>query len=314
MAETLLESIKDGDNQRRVGVIKIITEASPMLRYLPFIEVKGNAYSYEIEQSLPTVAFRGVGGTYVANTGVINPVTERLAIVGGEVKIDNFQVHTQGNLRDVLARQYAMKARSIAITFSEKFIEGDANATPNEFNGIRRRLASNTPQIVSLASGGATLTLNDLDQLIDAVIGSGDGNVHLFGNKTLRRKITELARDHSGHPLLEVGKDPLVGHQLTMYNGVPYHIVERDDDQSTFLDFDEDDTGAGGNLDSASIYCVRFGDEFVAGLRGAGSSLEVKDFGEIQSEPAHMGRIEAYWGLAIHHPRSVARLRFINNS
>lgn len=314
MAETLLESIKDGENKLRAGVIKIITEASPLLKVVPWETISGNAYTYDIEQSLPTLAFRGVGGTYTANTGVINRVTERLTIFGGEVKLDNFQVRTQGNGTNPKARQYAMKARALAIQFSEYFFESDQDVTANSFTGIRRRIGAD--QIVNAGNAGATLTLAMLDQLVDKVVGSGDGDTALWLNKTLRRKITALglAGNSGGMPFIDIG-DSKFGHQVTQYNKVPLMVVERDDNESTFLDFDEDDADAGGgNLDTASIYMTRMGSEFISGIQGAGGSMEVHDFGEMQAEPSHLGRIEWYPGLIKPHPRSAARLIHVNNA
>lgn len=314
MAETLLESVKDGDNKLRVGVIKIITERSPILQRIPWQTITGNAFTYDIEQSLPTLAFRGVGGTYTANTGTINRVTERLTIFGGEVKIDNFQVRTQGSGgagTDVKVRQYRMKARALAIQFSENFFESDQDATANAFNGIRRRIG--TSQIVNAADTGATLTLDMLDQLLDKVVGGAE---ELYLNKTLRRKITALGRagNSGGMPFITVGDD-VFGHQITKYGNVPLNIIERDDNESTFLDFDEDDANAGGgNLDTASIYAVRYGEEYLQGIQGGGGSMEVHDFGEMQAEPAHLGRIEWYPGIVTPHPRPYARLIHVNNA
>lgn len=316
MAETLLESVKDGDNKLRVGVIKIITERSPILKRVPWQTITGNAFSYDIEQSLPTLAFRGVGGTYTANSGVINRVTERLTIFGGEVKIDNFQVKTQGAGGagvDVKVRQYRMKARALAIQFSENFFEADQDVTANAFTGMRRRIPSG--QVVNAGNTGATLTLDMLDQLIDKVIGAGDG-AEIYLNKTLRRKITALGRagNSGGMPFIDIGDDEF-GHQVTKYNHVTLNIIERDDNEATFLDFDESDADAGGgNLDTASIYAIRFGEEYVMGIQGGGGSMEVHDFGEMQAEPAHLGRIEWYPGLAIPHPRAAARLIHVNNA
>jgi hypothetical protein len=42
--------------------------------------------------------------------------------------------------------------------------------------------------------------------------------------------------------------------------------------------------------------------------------VEVTDFGEIQSAPRHLGRIEFYAGMAIKHPRAAARIRGILNA
>src|SRR5690606_40689155 len=74
------------------------------------------------------------------------------------------------------------------------------------------------------------------------------------------------------------------------------------------LDFNED-PGDGGN-DSTSLYIVAFGeDENVYGLSGLGGSMEVRDFGETEAAPGHLGRVEWYPGVAIDNPYSVVRLK-----
>lgn len=304
---TLLEVVKDSSNMVERALVEIISERTPIMEMLPFIEVNGMHYEYSIEDSLPTVAARNIGGSYTANTGTKRKVIESLCIVGGEVRIDNFEVNLGGQIRDLKGSYYRAKARAMGLTFSEWFFEGDQDINPAQFDGLRKRLAG-TAQVVNLASGGATLTLAALDQLIDTVVGGADA---LFMNATLKRKIYQLARDASNNTLLDRTTTAL-GKRPETYNGIPMFVIERDDNMATILDFDEDD--GLGNMDTASIYAVKWGSDYISGLRGKGSTMTVKDFGEMEERPQHMGRIEAYWGLANKHPRAAARLTRINNA
>lgn len=306
MAMTLLESAKYGTDVIRAGVIALIVERSPMLQYLSFETIHGNAFTYFVDQAPPGIAFRAVGDTWPASTHVINPQTERLTIMGGEVFIDNFQINTQGNKASVKAAAYRAKSRAVSLAFSEYFIEGDSTVNLKVFDGLRPRLTGN--QNLLAGTNGAALTLAMLDQLGDAVV-EQDGS-RFFMNKTLRRKITQLARDAGGFTLLSTGPDAL-GKQVVKYNGIPIHIVERLDNEVTYLDFDET---AGASNVTASIYLVKFGDDYVMGLQGRGGSMKVQDFGEIPSAPGHLGRIEWYPGMAVLHPRAAARLRGILNA
>lgn len=305
MSFTLVEASKYGDDVKRSGVLKVISETSPMYSKLPWKSIKGNAYKYNIEQALPDVAFRGVGGTYTDSTGVINPVVETLTIMGGEVKIDNFIVKTMGNLKDVKASQFEMKARAMGFKFTESFFEGDSDVDQNSFDGLRKRLTGNQKYLAG--SGGAALTLDILDTAIDRVVGTPD---FIFLNRTLRRKITKLGRDagsSSGAPLIDYGSDSSFGHQVERYRGIPLVIVENELDGSSILAFDEDPGDA--VSDTSSIYIVRFGDDYIHGITGEGGSfMDVKDFGEMESAPQHLGRIEFYPGLCVVHPRAAVRL------
>ncbi len=301
MSFTLAEASKYGDDVKRDGIVRIISETSPMFDKLTFKSIKGNAYRYNIEQALPSVAFRGINESYTDNTGVINPAVENLVILGGEVKIDRFLVNAMGNLNDMKAAQYNMKARAMGFKFSESFFEGDSSVDTNSFDGIRKRLVGD--QKVLMGSGGATLTLATLDSALDAVIGTPD---YIFLNRTLRRKITALGQA-GNFSLIDYGTDDRFGHQVERYRGIPLVIMENEMDGSTILDFDED-PGDGGS-ETASIYAVKFGDDFIHGITGEGGAfMDVKDFGEMESAPQHLGRIEWYAGLVMVHPRSAVRL------
>lgn len=304
---TMLEAAKHGQDELDRAAAKIIVEASPILEYIPNRTISGPAFRYHREQSLGTVAFRGVGGTYTPDAGVINPLFEPLVILGGEVKVDNFEVAAMSNLLDLKAEKYRMKARQMGIKYSETFFEGDTAVDPYSFDGLRKRLTSN--QKLLMGSGGAALTLAKLDELLDAVVGDNSDKV-LFMNATLRRKITSLARAQTGSTYISMTQDAF-GKQQVAYSNVPIRIVRREDDGSTILDFDEDPGDA--TFDTASIYCVRFGSDYVHGIQGMGLP-SVKDFGETQAGPYHLGRIEWYPGLVVKHPRSAARLYGVLNA
>jgi len=306
---TLLEAAKLSTDEVDRSITKIIVENSPMLEYIPQKGINGPSFRYNLEAHLGSVAFRGVNAVYTPNNGVINPQTEHLVIIGGQVQIDNFIVDVQSNSIDAKTTYFAMKARAFGLFYSEQFIEGDTAVNPYGFDGIRKRIPTTSSQYINAATGGATLTLAMLDQLLDTVVGD-NGSKILFMNKTMRRKVTELARAQTGTARIEYTQDSF-NKQQTSYAGAVIRVVERMDDASTFLGFDEDD--GSGNLDTTSIYCIRPGMEFIHGIMH-GSMPTVKDFGEQQAGPYHMGRIEAYMGIVFRHPRSAARLAHINNA
>lgn len=308
---TLMEAAKLSSDVVDRAITRIIVERSPILEYVPVKTINGPSFRYNMERSLGSVAFRGVNGSYTPDNGVINPQYESLVIMGGEVRIDNFIVDVESNAIDAKTTYYNMKARAMGLLFSETFFEGDTAVNPYGFDGIRKRILSTGSQFIDAgaAAGGATLTLSKLDTLLDTVVGENSEKV-LFMNKTLRRKITELARAQTGTSRIDYTQDTF-NRQQTSYAGTPIRIIERDDDASTFFGFDEDDGLS--NLDTSSIYCVRFGMEYVH-LIGNKLMPQVKDFGEVQAGPYHLGRIESYMGLVVRHPRSIARLARINNA
>lgn len=318
MAEmTLMEAAKLSNNVVDRAITRMIVENSPMLEYVPQKGINGGTYVYNMEAALGGVAFRGVNGSYTPSNGVINPYMEKLAIMGGEVKIDNYIVEVESNAIDAKRQYYGMKARAMGLFYSEQFIEGDTAVNPYGFDGIRKRLVGAQSLYIGAdgvmgttgTAGGGTLTLDGLDILLDSVVGDNSQKI-LFMNKTLRRKINALRRAQTGAQQIVVTSGAF-NRQYEEYAGAAIRVIERDDDANTFLGFDE--TDGSGNLDTSSIYCIRFGMEYVHGIIH-GSIPTVKDFGESQQGPYHSGRIEGYMGVVVHHPRSAARLARINNA
>lgn len=308
-AWTLLEAAKHSSNLRKRGVIMTLIQESPLLELMPFSDFAGNAIEIEVEATLPDVQFRSVNETYDRSYGTDTMRMFGVAILGGEVYLDNFLLKVKANKADAKAKQWAKFSKSMSRTFDKYFFDG--TGTAKDFKGINTLISEGLGQSLPLTSGGATLDLDNLDEAIE--LQRGQGASVWLGNRRLRRVITKLARTtYSGYSLIDVGTD-VFGRQVTMYNDIPYRIIGDDKDGNAILDFDEDDGAA--NLDTASLYLVKFGeDEDVFGLSGAGGSIEVSDFGETEAAPGHLGRVEWYPGVAIANPYSVVRISRINNT
>ena len=108
---TLTEASKLIQNPLQRGVVETFARTSPVLERLPFMDVNGNAYSYNVEQTLPGIAFRDYNTSYTESTGVVNPHTEKLYIMGGISSVDRALVKTQGSVNKIRAIHDNMKAR-----------------------------------------------------------------------------------------------------------------------------------------------------------------------------------------------------------
>jgi len=302
---TLLEAAKLTQDPLKRGVIEIFPETSPVLQYLPFYDVDGLAYKYNIEKTLPGIGFRGINESYTESTGVVNPAVEPLFIGGGISKVDRVLVKGQGG-SNARAVHDKMKAKAMSLEFTKKFFKGDNASNPKEFDGLQNRLTGDQVLDMGDSSGGDTLTLAKLDELLDAVIGGADV---LFMNKTLRRKVNALIRA-AGQASETVANG--FGKQIPAYAGVPIGVIEDDKDGSAILGFTEDNPG-GGTAASSSIYAVRFGAaEYVSGLQNGG--MDVKDLGLIAGTPFLGTDIEWICGVGVFHPKAAARLQGIKNA
>jgi hypothetical protein len=301
---TLLEAAKLVQDPLKRGVIEIFPRISPVLERLPFFPVNGQAYKYNIEETLPGIAFRGINESYSESTGIVNPAVEQLFIMGGLSKVDRALIKTQGNANNLRAIYDGMKAKAAALTYTLKFFKGDNENDPKEFDGLGKRLAGDQVINAGNTSGGDALNLNKLDELLDAVQGGADV---LFLNKIMRRKVSALVR--AAGQAIETVSDSF-GRQLTAYAGVPLAVVEEDKDGNQILAFDEDDS-KGNSASCTSIYAVRFGlAEYVSGLQSG--AMDVLDQG-LQGT-FYQTLIEWICGLGVFHPKAAARLRGIKNA
>jgi len=302
MALTLAEAAKLENDYLRRGVIETFGEYSPVLEDLPFMEVKGNSYRYNLEETLPGVEFRAVNDGYTESTGTVTTRSESLVIFGGVVDVDRYLQQVRGSINDQRAVQTRLKVKALALAFTREFFEGDSTADPNSFNGLQKRLSGE--QVITADAGagnGDVLKLEYIDQLIDAVWGGPDV---IYMNKANRRKLVQLARETE----LVVVEMDAAGKVHTFYDGIPVKVVDKDNHNDPILGFDET---VGSETECSSIYAVRFGaDEFISGLTNGG--VQVEDLGLIANPPVYRTLIEWYVGLAVFNPRAAARLRGIH--
>lgn len=298
---TILEAAKLNPSPLVQGTVEIIAGESPVLLNMPFVPINGPAFVYNREGTLPGIAFRGINESYTESTGVVNPQSEILRICGGDSDYDTFLVTTGTGTNDARATHDAMKAKALSLRWTRAFVDGDSETDPREFDGLNKRLVGS--QHLQLATGGATLTLAKLDELIDAVQGTP---TLLLMNKAMRRKITALA---AGTAAVTMTVDQL-GRPLTAYAGIPIGVVEDDETGTAILGFDEDD--GSGNFDTCSIYALRLGTDVFHGIETA--PVDVRDLGELDSKPAFRTRVEWFAAFVLRHPRAAARLSRINNA
>lgn len=309
MAVTLVEiGAQYGAPMLKTGVSKIIAQNSPVIDRLPMKQFQGSAYQFQLESALPPAQWRAVGSSYVRGSGLMVRITENIGILGNEVFLDNFEIKVASNKKDLKARKFQELSRSIALEWDNTFFSGDTHVNPLQFDGIRTRIQGN--QLLVAGTNGAALTLDMLDQLLDLVV--VDASKLLYMNRVIRRKITALARAATGTVRVSIPSLDSYGKQVVSYDDVPILIVERTDDGSTLLDYTE--TTGSSNV-TASIYCLSMGDEErLFGLMGAGGDMDVEDLGVSELAPGKIGRAELYPGIAIAHPRCVARLKGVLNS
>lgn len=298
MALTLVEAAKqETGNIKRRAIVELFPRSSDILMALPIENIAGNALSYNLEETLPGISFRGVNEAFTEDAGVINPVTETLSIAGGDLDVDRFIVQTMGaGQRSV---REAMKVKALALTYTKKFIKGSNQSDPREFDGLQSRLTGSQKIAAGSTANGSALSLAKLDELIDAV----DNPTHLIMNKAMRRRLTVAARTSTVGGYVTYSTDAF-GRKLMQYNDLPILIVDQDSTGTDIMGFTE--ASSSGTATSTSIYCVSLQAGMLSGIQNG--PIDVRDLGELDTKPVYRTRVEWFTGLSLMHPKAAARL------
>lgn len=292
---SLAQSARMTNDVLQAGVIEVLATESKLLQLLPFMNVQGSGYTYNIEKNLGNAQFRKVNGGY--NYGAIEtiPITERIVILGDEAIVDTYQIAVESDINNLMAIEVALRTKAIAHKFEKCFISGGTAAgsgvpsesVANEFVGILTRYTGTNP--ANIPSNALPLytaqvitktddLIGDLDTLLDMVAGGADA---LIMNKKTRRQLTAKGRAFCEYRQGEFGT------QFLQYGGVD--VVDLD----------------GELLADDIIIAAKFGaKEAVCGLQNGG--VRVTALGEMESQPQLKTRIEWFVGLAVFNPKAVA--------
>lgn len=291
MALTLAEAAKLSNDVLLKGVIETVIKDSPVLQRIPIIEIQGNGLTYNKENALPTIAFYDVGDTWAESAPTFTQVTAVLKILGGDADVDNYVRATRQNIQDIEAAVIELKAKALRHEWEDKFIYGDTAVSAKQFDGLKKLIdtAAASAQVIAMGATGATLTLEKLDALIDAIKG-GKPDMLLMSRRS-RRKLNQLMRALGS---MAVERDDF-GQFVTLYNGIPCYVSDWVLDTHTLASSLE--TGATGGSNS-TIYAFQLGEGALSGISGPGG-ITVERIGSLETKDASRTRLKWYTGLVL---------------
>lgn len=271
---TLADSLKLTTDTLQAGVIETLATESKLLAELPFMNIQGSGYSYNVETDLSEVKFRDIGEAIVPGQVGLETRTEALKILADEAIVDTFQVAVYSNINDLMAIEVQLKTKALAHKFEKTFISGDSEVNSKEFDGIDKRV------IADQKIEGTAVIADDVDTLLDLIQGTASA---LLMNKKTRRKFVAENRSYITYTQNKFGA------KLAMYGDTP------------IIDVEDEVLAAEG-----VIYAVRFGaKEAVCGLQNG--SVQVKALGESDAAPQFKTRIEWFCGLAVFNDKTIAK-------
>ena len=301
MALTLDEASKLSNDMLLQGVVETIVKDSPVLQRLPFIEIAGNGLTYNQEKTLPSIDFYDVGDTWAESTPTFEQLTANLKIMGGDADVDNFLKETRSNIQDLETAIVELKAKALKMKFEETFIYGNSATDANQFDGMRKLIDTTTAgdQVIAMGATGATLTLNKLDELIDAVKG-GKPDMLLMSRRS-RRKINALVR--AAGAMVDHDRDKW-GNFVQLWDGIPVGVNDWILDNHVLTGSVETATTGG---TCSTIYALQFGEGALCGLTSPGH-LQAEHIGSLESKDASRTRIKWYVSLALYSSVKAAAL------
>jgi hypothetical protein len=305
LALTLSEAAKLSNDVLVAGVAETIVKESRVLELLPWIDLVGNALTFNRENALPSADFYAVGDTWTESTPTFTQVSESLVILGGDADVDNYIQQTRANVQDIRAEVIVEKAKAVAHEFENSFIYGSTAVSTKQFDGLHAKVPSGQQVHQGSGSTGAALSLKKLDETID-LVKPGKPDVLLMSRRT-RRGLSVYSRALTSPVNYEPGA---FGQRVMLYDGIPVLASDFLVDTETIASgaYSAKTGGA-----TSSIFALKFGTDLLHGLTNGG--LTVEDIGKLESKDAVRTRIKWYVnGCVLRSTLALARLDGISSA
>jgi hypothetical protein len=312
MAVTLNDLAKQAATPLGKAIIEDLLRQSKILQLAPIESVNGLRINHARWSVLPSIATRAVNGAYTESTGTTEQVQETLHIYGGEIKVDRVLELDKTAVESPMTTQAKMKTASLAYKFNYDVIAGDHAVDPNQMEGLAKRV-TNLParMTINLESAGDTLKVlasaaneNTFLDGVHELIHKTQANCLLM-NEATYLGFGQVLRRLSLNNTQKDNYDRI----WEMFGGAKLVDVGLQSDQSSEIISSSEVAGDAGT-DSTSIYGVRFdGEDGLRVIQLAGTSPEPVDFGELQTQPQKMKRIDWAIGLQVIGKFAVGRLK-----
>jgi hypothetical protein len=286
----------------RRQVIEMFTQYSDVFEVMPFESLRGSKYTGYREAALPTPQFRGINEASSSGHGIISPFDEATYIIDHDIDVDRAIQDRHGPER----RNYEerMGITAFCRLWIDTFVKGDQSTNPRVFNGLNVR-ARKFGRLYhnSTASGGAALSLANLDQFLNN-ISRKSGTTYLFVPFVSLPLWIQAARTSSLTGFVMQTWDE-TGMPKLSYGGQRILFGYPKDDQVPVLQFNEVATG-GGSAVTASLYALTLGEGMLRGIQVR--PLTPEDVGLLQDRKTYRTHISWDIGVVDEHKYCLGRL------
>lgn len=292
------------------GILLNFARQSQVMQRLSFEPVNSFQNKQWSLSALSEASFRSRGESFTEVKDNARELFDGIFLLGGQIDIDVADLLPQNREVDPYTDNIMWQSKRFMFTFNDKFVNGNRNTDPDEFDGIQKR-------IDDLVADGVT------DVRVDAHATALDISASAANQQTFLDKINlSFFRCDDGRPdfiltgeeghlslysvarrlgLLDTTQDQFE-REIDTYRGVPFAFAGKKADQSTQIITKAEGTGT-----ETSFYFVKTGGEYVKGIQMAAPQRIFDDVTD--SGVTH--RIVFQWpvGLSSKHDHSVVRLR-----
>jgi hypothetical protein len=299
----------DEKDPARTFVMNMV-DRSDVMRAIPILPAERGKRAYMDIATLPTETFRGINEAAGQGLGSFNLREEDTFFIDTYVFADRAIIDRLGP--EGKYKQEKLKSTALAQFFSQNVIKSDHSSNARTPDGIQVRCLDTTAITGNLinnsaASGGAALSLANLDQLYWRV----NQPTHWIMPRGMMPQWDTAARNNTLVNQTVAYAEDDVGRRIIKFKGLPILFGYEPDDSPDLLPFTEVASG-GGSAVTSSIYCVSFRPEGFYCIEQ--TPLTVMAEGPVPGQPMDSTHIKWDYGFAREHPKAVARLTSITNA
>lgn len=297
------------------GVWTTIEKTSQLGPFLEFESIDGTSADFEREATLPVASFMADEGTITESGLTFAEKSESLKTIYTQSPLNNKKKQT-ARKQDPEAILKAKMSKAFRRKLEDNVINGQVSGNTDEFKGLLKWCIDDS-RIMAMDDGsvGATggsaeteLTLARMDEFID--MQEGEEWDALIMNKTMRRKLTALARASGSG--VKIGEVERFGRKVMAYDDIPIVLVD-------WISNAEDygNSGTWPSSSATTIFATKFGPEkegFTLFHNGGFMDLEFEKLATPRDENVTPWRLIGYPGSVVYSPLSIAALGGIDSA
>lgn len=298
------------------GIVMNFARESQVMQRIPIGGINSFTDKQWSVDSLSEANFRSIGNSFSEVKDNPREIFDSVALLGAQIDIDMALLLPGNKEVDVYAENLAWQSERFRHTFMHTFINGDRNSSPDEFDGLKKRVAdlvadghsdarvdgaSGDSLDVSASSANRQTFLDKINEAAFNIAGGIDAVDLIATGKSGHLTLESVARREG---LLDTTRDAF-DRKVTTFAGIPVDFAGTRADQTTEIIGKAEDPGDAGD-DSTSFYFLRFGRPYLTGIQLNAPARVYDDL----TDDGVTHRVVFQWpvGLSSKHKRSFVRL------